>query len=89
MHEVTIIGAGPAGMTAAVYAARKKLKTLLVSKDIGGQAIWASKITIWATTVTLIAAADGVGQPSSPSTARSLRSSAGHACPKLCSQLCR
>ena len=44
MHEVMIIGAGPAGMTAAVYAARKRLKTLLVSKDIGGQAIWASKI---------------------------------------------
>jgi len=44
VHEVMIIGAGPAGMTAAVYAARKRLKTLLVSKDIGGQAIWASKI---------------------------------------------
>ncbi|MDM7999552.1 MAG: FAD-dependent oxidoreductase [Dehalococcoidia bacterium] len=44
MHEVMIIGAGPAGMTAAVYAARKRLKTLLVSKDIGGQAIWSSKI---------------------------------------------
>jgi len=44
MHEVAIIGAGPAGMTAAVYAARKKLNVLLVSKDIGGQAIWASKI---------------------------------------------
>jgi alkyl hydroperoxide reductase subunit F len=44
MYEVTIIGAGPAGMTAAVYAARKKLNALLLSKDIGGQAIWASKI---------------------------------------------
>jgi alkyl hydroperoxide reductase subunit F len=44
MYEVTIIGAGPAGMTAAVYAARKKLNVLLVSKDVGGQAIWASKI---------------------------------------------
>jgi len=44
MYELIIIGAGPAGMTAAVYAARKKLNTLLVSKDIGGQAIWASKV---------------------------------------------
>jgi alkyl hydroperoxide reductase subunit F len=44
MYELIIIGAGPAGMTAAVYAARKKLNALLVSKDIGGQAIWASKV---------------------------------------------
>jgi NADH-dependent peroxiredoxin subunit F len=44
MYELIIIGAGPAGMTAAVYAARKKLNTLLVSKDVGGQAIWASKV---------------------------------------------
>jgi alkyl hydroperoxide reductase subunit F len=44
MYELIIIGAGPAGMTTAVYAARKKLSTLLVSKDIGGQAIWASKV---------------------------------------------
>ena len=32
-----IIGAGPAGLAAAVYAARKRLNTLLVSADIGGQ----------------------------------------------------
>lgn len=44
MYELIIVGAGPAGMTAAVYAARKKMKALLVSKDIGGQAIWATKI---------------------------------------------
>jgi len=37
MYDLMIIGGGPAGMTAAVYAARKKLETLLISKDIGGQ----------------------------------------------------
>ena len=37
MYELIIIGAGPAGMTAAVYAARKKLNTLLISYDLGGQ----------------------------------------------------
>lgn len=37
MHELIIVGAGPAGMTAAVYAARKRLNTLLISDDIGGQ----------------------------------------------------
>jgi len=39
MYELVIIGAGPAGMTAAVYAARKKLNTLLLSYDIGGQGL--------------------------------------------------
>jgi len=37
MYDMIIIGGGPAGMTAAVYAARKKLNTLLLSKDLGGQ----------------------------------------------------
>jgi len=37
MYDTIIIGAGPAGVTAAIYAARKKLKTLLISPDIGGQ----------------------------------------------------
>ncbi len=37
MYDLMIIGAGPAGLCASVYAARKQLKTLLVSVDIGGQ----------------------------------------------------
>ncbi len=37
MYELIIVGGGPAGLTAAVYAARKKLNTLLLSKDLGGQ----------------------------------------------------
>jgi alkyl hydroperoxide reductase subunit F len=37
MYDVMIIGGGPAGLAAAVYAARKRLNTLLVSGDIGGQ----------------------------------------------------
>ena len=40
MYELMIIGGGPAGMTAAVYAARKKLNALLLSKDVGGQVNW-------------------------------------------------
>ena len=39
MHELIIVGGGPAGMTAAVYAARKRIDTLLLAKDIGGQVI--------------------------------------------------
>lgn len=37
MYDIIIIGAGPAGLSASVYAARKQLKTLLISADIGGQ----------------------------------------------------
>ena len=44
MYDLIIVGAGPAGMTAAVYAARKKLRTLLVSVDIGGQTNWTNDI---------------------------------------------
>lgn len=43
-YDLLIIGAGPAGMTAAVYAARKKLDTLMISKDVGGQTILASGV---------------------------------------------
>jgi len=37
MYDLMIIGGGPAGLAAGVYAARKQLKTLLVTVDIGGQ----------------------------------------------------
>ncbi|MEO0071912.1 MAG: FAD-dependent oxidoreductase [candidate division WOR-3 bacterium] len=44
LYDVIIIGGGPAGMTACVYAARKKLSVLLVSKNLGGQVLWTSGI---------------------------------------------
>ncbi len=47
VYDTIIIGAGPAGMTAAVYAARYKLKTLMISKDVGGIANLAHKIENW------------------------------------------
>jgi alkyl hydroperoxide reductase subunit F len=37
MYDLMIIGGGPAGLCAGVYAARKQLKTILISGDIGGQ----------------------------------------------------
>ena len=40
MHDLMIIGGGPAGLAASVYAARKRLNTLLISHDIGGQVNW-------------------------------------------------
>lgn len=37
MYDLIIIGAGPAGLAAGVYAARKQLNTLIISGDVGGQ----------------------------------------------------
>ncbi len=37
-YELIIIGAGPAGITAGVYAARKRMHFLMITMDIGGQA---------------------------------------------------
>lgn len=44
LYELIIVGAGPAGITAAVYAARKKMEILVITKDIGGQASWSGDI---------------------------------------------
>lgn len=44
MYDLIIIGAGPAGITAAVYAARKKMDFLVLTGDIGGQAAWSGDI---------------------------------------------
>jgi len=43
-YEVIIVGAGAAGLTAAIYTARRAMKTLVVSQDIGGQASTASVV---------------------------------------------
>jgi len=37
MHDLIILGAGPAGLTAAVYAIRKRLDVLIISPDLGGK----------------------------------------------------
>ncbi len=45
--DVIIIGGGPAGCAAAIYAARKKLKTLLITESFGGQSIVSDDIQNW------------------------------------------
>ncbi len=44
MYDVIIIGSGPAGMTAGIYAVRREMKTLIIGKEVGGQLVWANEI---------------------------------------------
>ena len=44
LYDTVVIGGGPAGAAAAVYAARKKLKTLVVTEAFGGQSMVSSHI---------------------------------------------
>ncbi len=44
VYDLVILGAGPAGITAAVYAVRKQLDFLVISQDIGGQTAWSGDI---------------------------------------------
>jgi alkyl hydroperoxide reductase subunit F len=37
MYDLIVVGGGPAGLTATMYAIRKRLNVLLVSKDLGGK----------------------------------------------------
>lgn len=46
-YEVIIIGAGPAGCAASIYAARKKLDTLLITESFGGQSNVSPSIENW------------------------------------------
>jgi alkyl hydroperoxide reductase subunit F len=44
IYDLIILGAGPAGITAAIYAARKKIDFLIITRDLGGQAALSSDI---------------------------------------------
>lgn len=47
IYDLIIIGGGPAGVAAGVYAARKKIKTLLITFDFGGQSGVSAEIQNW------------------------------------------
>src|SRR3990167_505222 len=51
LYDLIIIGGGPAGVSAGIYAARKKLKTLLITPDFGGQSTVSDGIENWIGTV--------------------------------------
>ena len=50
MYDLIIIGGGPAGLTAAIYAIRKRLNCLLISPDLGGKARRTCKSRGWTPT---------------------------------------
>lgn len=47
MYDIVIVGYGPAGITAAIYAARKKLSVLLVGQAPGGEIANSGEIENW------------------------------------------
>ncbi len=47
MYDLIIIGGGPAGVAAGVYAARKRLKTLLITESFGGQSTDSNNVENW------------------------------------------
>ncbi len=53
MYDLVIIGGGPAGAAAGVYAARKRLKTVIVTKDWGGQSTVSPDIQNWIGTISV------------------------------------
>ncbi len=44
LFDVIILGAGPAGLSAAIYTIRKMMKTLVISDDVGGQLTWTNDV---------------------------------------------
>ncbi|MDP2598544.1 MAG: FAD-dependent oxidoreductase [Candidatus Liptonbacteria bacterium] len=47
MYDLIIVGGGPGGVAAGVYAARKKIKTLLITDGFGGQSLVSADIQNW------------------------------------------
>ncbi len=47
IYDLAILGGGPAAVAAGVYAARKRLKTVFVTKDFGSQSVVSDNIQNW------------------------------------------
>ena len=47
MYDLIIVGGGPAGAAAAVYAARKRLKSAIITSEFGGQSVVSDDIQNW------------------------------------------
>ncbi len=47
MYDLIIVGGGPGGVAAGIYAARKKINTLLITDSFGGQSLTSADIQNW------------------------------------------
>ena len=47
MYDLIIIGGGPGGVAAGIYAERKKIKTLLITESFGGQSVVSGDVRNW------------------------------------------
>ncbi|MCH7597814.1 FAD-dependent oxidoreductase [Patescibacteria group bacterium] len=47
MYDLAIIGGGPAGVAAGVYASRKQLKTIFITHEWGGQSVVSADVQNW------------------------------------------
>lgn len=53
LYDLAILGGGPAGVAAGVYASRKRLKTVFITESFGGQSVVSSDIQNWIGTVSI------------------------------------
>ncbi len=53
LYDLAIIGGGPAAVSAGVYASRKRLKTVFIAKEFGGQSSVSADIQNWIGTPTI------------------------------------
>ncbi len=47
MYDLIIVGGGPAGVSAGIYSARKKIKSAIITESFGGQSIVSTEIQNW------------------------------------------
>lgn len=52
-YDLAIIGGGPAGVSAGVYASRKKLRTVIFAENFGGQSLDSADIQNWIGTISI------------------------------------
>lgn len=53
VYDVVIVGGGPGGVSAAIYASRKQLKTLMITESIGGQSAVSASVENWIGTISI------------------------------------
>lgn len=53
LYDLAIIGGGPAGVAAGVYASRKRLRTLFLTRDWGGQSLVSPNVQNWIGTISV------------------------------------